>query len=937
MFAYTERIMTRNTHAAMSVLLCLQLLAPGIPAAASDDASHCKKDCPDNDFKKTTGPVTLEVGQPSVWSLAQAHYLLTEMHKANRKLATQMPTMDQLDPNRANASRLDILRTLLQVDAGFDQSVALKNQVELQHFREKEQATAQAQIQVQQRQATLQQLDQDLLDLNQQIAVLTVQDGLSDKARGSAPPSEADRQRKEKIASLTVQRDAKVAQRTALQAEIDSLNKTATTDVATPTVNAGTPPTSTSAPGSTATAGGTDATALKDFATQALKSFTSSPSVAASAALDNFLGMQYEIIAKQLTLLRDEAGPDERIVFLELPASIYTVDRWANDMVAQVTWKVTDVYVKKPSAEAICQALDKEQDSPQAMFRALNSLPDAQSSTCVGNLTLNALGAALREEESDFALSDVDTKDDSRLVNDLTAKHAEATIKSLGLGKKDSTTLKYPITLDMIREEYDQTRCCHLPELDPSRSRALEIIPRQSALNINEYQATTNNTGFLGLLKLLSGFGAQVNVQKQKEVYQDFLQQDVYASGFGKGTAAFGWTFGPLPGSRRLAPGQRTTYAVLAVPRKALAVRISADAWAFPTKVQPEKQDLVRHRDFLVLIPSESTDRFWIKSVTYPPVSKGKPATVIVEGSDFSPQLGVLVNGVALKRVLSISRAESEEPEIAFSDTGVQGEFELANSRTLLLRFSMGKDFVGTPIITLVSPERSTAINSLPLQVNFRQQSLVEASTREPIFSDDLRLNTSLEPAAYKSIGYGTPYFDKIQTDLDGCTAAEGFGLYRITGDGLRPDAQITVNDVPLKIVTASELFRLLGALCPQQVPAARPRPARVGRGFPGAARAEGAEEAREAKNLQIVELKTNGSSSPPKTPVDQPRAIQETTHSYLLYFPVPESAPWVVRYRQPTRQGLEERRFEHVPPAAAEFKAEVRHYQFNPTAKSAR
>src|SRR6185312_5236774 len=250
MFAYTERIMTRNTHAAMSVLLCLQLLAPGIPAAASDDASHCKKDCPDNDFKKTTGPVTLEVGQPSVWSLAQAHYLLTEMHKANRKLATQMPTMDQLDPNRANASRLDILRTLLQVDAGFDQSVALKNQVELQHFREKEQAKVQAQIQVQQRQATLQQLDQDLLDLNQQIAVLTVQDGLSDKARGSAPPSEADRQRKEKIASLTVQRDAKAAQRTALQAEIDNLNKTATADVATPTVNAGTPPTSTSAPGS---------------------------------------------------------------------------------------------------------------------------------------------------------------------------------------------------------------------------------------------------------------------------------------------------------------------------------------------------------------------------------------------------------------------------------------------------------------------------------------------------------------------------------------------------------------------------------------------------------------------------------------------------------------------------------------------------------------
>src|SRR6185312_17232759 len=98
-------------------------------------------------------------------------------------------------------------------------SVALKNQVELQHFREKEQAKVQAQIQVQQRQATLQQLDQDLLDLNQQIAVLTVQDGLSDKARGSAPPSEADRPRKEKIASLTVPHNAEDAQRNNIQPE----------------------------------------------------------------------------------------------------------------------------------------------------------------------------------------------------------------------------------------------------------------------------------------------------------------------------------------------------------------------------------------------------------------------------------------------------------------------------------------------------------------------------------------------------------------------------------------------------------------------------------------------------------------------------------------------------------------------------------------------
>ena len=36
-----------------------------------------------------------------------------------------------------------------------------------------------------------------------------------------------------------------------------------------------------------------------------------SPSIAATLRLDNHVGMQYEIISKQLTLLRDEVGPGE--------------------------------------------------------------------------------------------------------------------------------------------------------------------------------------------------------------------------------------------------------------------------------------------------------------------------------------------------------------------------------------------------------------------------------------------------------------------------------------------------------------------------------------------------------------------------------------------------------------------------------------------------
>jgi hypothetical protein len=62
--------------------------------------------------------------------------------------------------------------------------------------------------------------------------------------------------------------------------------------------------------------------AFRDTAKELIERFNKSPKLNASLMLDNFLQMQYEIIAKQLTLLRDEVGPGERLLFLELPQTI---------------------------------------------------------------------------------------------------------------------------------------------------------------------------------------------------------------------------------------------------------------------------------------------------------------------------------------------------------------------------------------------------------------------------------------------------------------------------------------------------------------------------------------------------------------------------------------------------------------------------------------
>src|SRR2546423_11934645 len=72
-------------------------------------------------------PVVISFGQPNIWSLEQAHYLLARMHRQNLDLQTA--TLGDLDPNATNASRIDILKTLIEAGVKFDQAVALNNQL----------------------------------------------------------------------------------------------------------------------------------------------------------------------------------------------------------------------------------------------------------------------------------------------------------------------------------------------------------------------------------------------------------------------------------------------------------------------------------------------------------------------------------------------------------------------------------------------------------------------------------------------------------------------------------------------------------------------------------------------------------------------------------------------------------------------------------------
>ena len=102
-------------RAALTALLMLTLAAGSLAPAARAQERKRK-------------PVVVSFGQPNIWSLEQAHYLLARMHMTNLDLQAKTLDGDDLDPNRINATRIEVLKQLLDIGASFDQVAGFKNE-----------------------------------------------------------------------------------------------------------------------------------------------------------------------------------------------------------------------------------------------------------------------------------------------------------------------------------------------------------------------------------------------------------------------------------------------------------------------------------------------------------------------------------------------------------------------------------------------------------------------------------------------------------------------------------------------------------------------------------------------------------------------------------------------------------------------------------------
>jgi subtilisin-like proprotein convertase family protein len=816
--------------------------------------------------------IVVNADQPNLWTLEQAHYLLAQMHRRNLDLKAK--SLEELDPNEIAGLRFDVMRMLVEFGATFNQADLVSNRM----------LSANQSFNSERRQQ-----------------LLTERDGLRRESVDLAGEIEALETEKASTEDKDAQKvlDAKIAAKTNRLTRVDKEIETLNGELGTLNAPSGQP---------TATTGGATFDpsklpksdfddAFKAAAAKQIEKFNQSPELNASLKLDNFLQMQYEIISKQLSLLRDELGPGERLVFLELPQTVNAAHHESNKKWAQSWWKIAGYTRRERAAGGLIPVpaptprVDEENEKPITISRDIDSIfersaidlklseprpctintPYRFTDTRVINIkdgppppppaapvkpspssitveppgrvtkvtvTLNSLRHVNPDDidillvgpqgQNALLMSDVGGTTDA---NDLTITLDDAAANPLldagplangtfqptdvndGSDDSPATALRplggsalsifngtnpagewklyvmddngpvsgsiggwsLNITTDCMPSARNQVSYQDVfinldgvgngmpgnsgyinvttalqsyltnnrATLENRKVRTVELIPRQSSLNVNDMNLKVKAGALNFVFSSLFGFGAQLKAQRQREQFSQFVQQELYSAAFGKGSREFGWTFTPMPGTDRLHSGVRTTYAVVVVPEEATSLVMESNGCYFPRSYyppnnfadtkEPEWNNDNRTsrncggestRAFVVPIPAARLaggNEFWVERIEFQPVGKGKRIVVAIRGKNFSPQIGALINGVPLVQSIGLAqplirddsamgRATAEE----LKDVEIPGNVERIDADKVLVSFRMPSDFQGTPTITLIAPGRATDINLIP-------------------------------------------------------------------------------------------------------------------------------------------------------------------------------------------------------------------------------
>ncbi len=558
-------------------------------------------------------PVSIQFGKPNIWSLEQAHYLLSQMQE--QSLGIKTVNLADLDPNSAEASRLNLVRQILGVSG----------------------------------------------ELKQQPSFPTPESTPTPTPTPIPSP---------------------VPFPSPIPSPSNQLSNTVIEKLL------GNP----------------------DF----LKSIFGSPKFNSSTKLDNHIQLQYEIIAKQLTILRDEVGPDERIIFLELPQSIYTSSGDANNKIVRSYWQI-EGYGK----------LDKEEYIKSKLATINRTLKTKQQ---VSSITKSSLVGY-----EDYV---ADINKSLEKSNDADIRNSLEQIRQNGSRSNQEIIKETRQAINSLEKQNGATT--YIPTTDYSL-KAVELIPKQTSININGVQEKIKSTFLSGAFSWLFGLGVRGQYERQSDLYEQYLHQEIYSSAFGKDTNLFGWTFGPIPGTKRVAPGIRSTYAVITVPKEAESIVLKARGCYFPRKgFEPpnginespankdwwfdHKRECFNPEQYVLPIPNGGDAKgFWLTGIDYIPVKEKSGRLVAsIYGNNFTSQVGILVDGFPLQKVVELTRKLSSQ-NLLHENCGTKpicGEYEVIDSNEITVVFDMPDDYKGTPNITIIGPGRSVPLNNMKIRIN---------------------------------------------------------------------------------------------------------------------------------------------------------------------------------------------------------------------------
>lgn len=653
--------------------------------------------------------VYISVDKPRHWTLDDAHYLISGVHRRARSLEVETPK--NMDPNAFNSSRLEFIQTAVSAAVSMDEVVGKQNEVaetnlnnqlqdaqlaraeevrlkaERETLRNEQLEAAKAAALASNNTATLQaEYDriQSIINLKQaRVDQLSATDAVT-VARRATLSAEIEAHEIELAnakaglqSSTAIQANAD-ANKAAIDTRIGQIETdltAAATDQTVPAVTlqqANTAnllgPSPEAGPVSSALTDTIIKTIAEDPAFQA----TILPSFNFSDGMEKYIDSENQLLARQLTLLRNEVGGDETIVFMQLPHTIHSARKVSKDRYVQVQWKVEDYCTINPYEKV--------------------------------RRDFNILGrdSLMHEFSTETELSRDKYRDELRRISS--------------------------------KDEYLKAACSENTESPKGVKSAKgeivawDLIPTSNAYNVADFSLQESELSLGLIFSRLTGFGAQGRFNRRRQFFEQFATQEVFASAYGQGSDTFGWVLGPKPGSDRVSSGSKTTYAALIVPKRATAVRLKGSFCILNSQstIQPDSMsvsDSARHcqdmpDDFAVpIIPSQE---YWIDEVTMSPSKSGGIATVHIAGVNFSPfQVSVMVNGTPLAR---FDGAPGSAKSIRINDTQnsqlPDGYFEVGDSENITMNFRMPADYEGTPDIALFTPGKTTVINNLKLPID---------------------------------------------------------------------------------------------------------------------------------------------------------------------------------------------------------------------------